>query len=123
MSAFQYTSANTLQLMLNTIFYTNPLVFYVFIAAIVLAVAITYFESLKVGLLTTAILSAFFYGIGMFLPYIYIPLALALVLFVLDILGFRNLSRDVENFINWVYLSRKMRGAKSRQQRKQDKIT
>jgi CHASE2 domain-containing sensor protein len=123
MSAFQYTGANPLQLMLNTIFYTNPLVFYVFIAAIVLAVAITYFESLKVGLLTTAILSAFFYGIGMFLPYIYIPLALALVLFVLDILGFRNLSRDVENFINWVYLSRKMRGAKSRQQRKQDKIT
>ncbi len=121
MSALQYSSANPLQLMLNTIYYANPAVFYVFMAAIMLAVAVTYFENLKIGLLTTMILSTFFYGIGMFIPYIYVPLALSLALFILDIFGFRNVSRSIENFINWMYLSRKMKSTKQRQQRKQDK--
>ncbi len=107
MSALQY--ASPLQIMFNTIYYSNPLVFYGFVAAIILAVIVTYFESVRVGLIATVILSAFFYGVGMFIPYIYLALALSSALLVLDILGFKSVGRSIENAINWVYLSRKLK--------------
>lgn len=112
MSVASYGGVNPLHLILNTIYYSNPVIFYIFIAAVILAVIITFFENVKAGLLAALILSAFFYAVGMFIPYIFVPMVLAFVLLLLDILGFASVGRSLENIRSWFYLSR--RAKKSR---------
>jgi Na+/citrate or Na+/malate symporter len=95
---------NLLYTTLATIELSNPLVFWIFIGLIVVAVAITYLYNLKSGLFTTLIVSALFYGIGEFLPFIYIPLGAAIILLVVDVFGFADISRHLQNLYSWVYL-------------------
>ncbi|MCL5018016.1 MAG: hypothetical protein M1573_02140 [Candidatus Parvarchaeota archaeon] len=104
MSAFSYAGTNPLLLLLNTIYYSNPLVFYAFIGIVVLAAAITYLENIRAGLVATILVSAFFYWVGLFLPYVYIPLIAGLVLLFLDVFGLADVKREIENFVNWLYL-------------------
>jgi hypothetical protein len=108
--------ANALDLVLLTVQYSNPTIFYIFIAAIASGVALSFLYRLDAGLLATAIISGLFFSIGAFVPYIYIPLVASLVLFILKFIGFGTLTRRVQNLINWVYLyrlSRRVRGVKS----------
>ena len=103
---------NALNLVLLTVQYSDPIIFYVFLGAIVSGVALSFLYRLDAGLLTTALISGLFSGIGAFVPYAYIPLAASLALLALKSIGFGRFIRHAQNFINWIYLYRLSRRAK-----------
>ena len=103
---------NALNLVLLTIQYSDPTIFYVFIGAIASGVALSFLYRLDAGLLTTALISGLFSSIGAFVPYVYIPLAVSLALLVLKFIGFGTFIRHAQNLINWIYLYRLSRRAR-----------
>ncbi len=108
--------SNPLYLILLAIDYYNPLILYLFIAIIIAGTAFTYLYKLRIGLITTIFMSAFFYGIGITAFYVYVPLAASIVLLFLDLFGLKNLSRDFENSVNWLYLYYRSKRAKKPKQ-------
>lgn len=94
---------------LATIELYDPIIFWLFMGLIALAVALTYLHNFKTGLITTILISGFLSLVGEFPPFIYIPLGAASVLFVLDIVGVGNLEEKIKNFSNWLYLKYRVR--------------
>ncbi len=96
--------SNPLYLILLAIDYYDPLILYLFIGAIAAGTAFTYLYRLRIGLMTTILMSAFFFSIGFTAFYVYIPLIVSIVLLFAEVFDFKNLGRRFENSINWLYL-------------------
>lgn len=105
---------NPLYLVLYTIASNDPAIFWLFIALIVLGVAITYTYRMRAGLLITAIVSAFFYWISEFLQYLLVIMIISFFLLLIDLLGLSKTGRHLKNFVNWFYLKYRVKQSKKR---------
>ncbi len=97
---------NIISVILSIMYVNDPLMFYLFLAFIIIGIVLTYLYRLEVGLGVTAIISALFYYGDIFMPWIYMPLVGSIVLLVLSIIGVKEVTRYMKNFVNWFYLRR-----------------
>ncbi len=82
----------------------DPDVFYGFIALIFIGTAVSFLQGFKVGLATTAIVSAVFYYADFFYPYSLIISVIAAVLFVIELITVSKIEKTIDNFISGIYL-------------------
>ncbi len=100
---------NFLYLLLYTMAYNDPAIFWLFVAMIIAGVAMTYFYRVNLGVLVTFLISAIFYWISEFSPYILAIVLVSVITLLINLLGFRNVHRKLQNLKNWLYLRYRIR--------------
>lgn len=95
---------NALEFSLLLVQQFDPDVFYGFLALIIIGTAVSFLQGLKVGLATTAIVSAIFYYAEFFYPYSLAISLVATTLFAIEMITVSKIERTIDNFISGVYL-------------------